>query len=720
MLRRTAPGDRSARRPGIESFTLSGEMLASLPAALVAARLRDPPADAAARAGWWSAGLLTGCAVMIKQSGFDGGLAAVACTCCATRRRGDCCRPPLMVGCALRAGVARRCCRPRASTTGGTRWSATAARATRSCPGSPVDPGESVQGLAAGGRPCRSAPLVALAAIGWRRAPLLLRLWVAAAALAVIGGGNFHPHYYQQLCAPLAALAGVGAAALLPERHRWSLAVTRRLAALAVASVAGRSGSSPGTSGSRSLFPEDPHLLHSEPVVGWLRDNTDPGDQVFVLWAAADINYLADRDPAVPYLWYRNIQAIPGALDQVRASLASPDGPRYIVGAAPAAQARQERQDLRLLHDNFHRVGKVDGIVDLRAQLSGRLDQAGDPARCARSSVSISIHSAGVWSCAADRPQPVDRRHAPGARPAAVGHAARELARRSPGRSSRASASASSTSRRGAASAARCRGRDLDGDAVVGAAGARAAAARARGRRGRWSGCRAWPAPRPARCSRRRRRRPSSPPTSSPAGRRRAPSMRRISRASALTALRPRAVSAPAWAGTAGQLHRPPQRALARRDQVAVLAGALEDQGRRARPRRGPRRRDRAAAPPRRRRRAAAARENGRRSPGDALHRHRRQHQAALHVGDAGAEAAHPLAPERPLGDGAEREHGVGVAEQRDHARRPRRAARCTTLRAGQSGSAIHSADAPSGAQPPGQQLAPRAPARRRRTASRC
>jgi hypothetical protein len=49
------------------------------------------------------------------------------------------------------------------------------------------------------------------------------------------------------------------------------------------------------------------------------------------------------------------------------------------------------------------------------------------------------------------------------------------------------------------------------------------------------------------------------------------------------------------------------------------------------------------------------------------LHRHRRQHQAALHVGDAGAEAVQPLAPERPLGDGAQREDGVAVSEQCDH-----------------------------------------------------
>jgi len=82
-----------------------------------------------------------------------------------------------------------------------------------------------------------------------------------------------------------------------------------------------------------------------------------------VLWAGADINYLADRPPAVPYLWYRNIQAIPGALDRVRDSMASPDGPRYIVGLHKPHKLDKSGKTYQLLRNNFHRVGKVDGIV---------------------------------------------------------------------------------------------------------------------------------------------------------------------------------------------------------------------------------------------------------------------------------------------------------------------------------------------------------------------
>src|SRR5919204_278004 len=62
--------------PFIESFTLSGELVAALPAVASAwCFLRWLRGGGAA---WVAlAGVLTGCAVMVKQSAFDAGLAAV-------------------------------------------------------------------------------------------------------------------------------------------------------------------------------------------------------------------------------------------------------------------------------------------------------------------------------------------------------------------------------------------------------------------------------------------------------------------------------------------------------------------------------------------------------------------------------------------------------------------------------------------------------------------
>ena len=57
--------------------------------------------------------------------------------------------------------------------------------------------------------------LALLAVMGWRRWPLLAVLWLAFATIGVVGGGNFHNHYYQQMAPPLALLAGIGGAELL-------------------------------------------------------------------------------------------------------------------------------------------------------------------------------------------------------------------------------------------------------------------------------------------------------------------------------------------------------------------------------------------------------------------------------------------------------------------------------------------------------------------------
>ena len=308
--------------PRIEAFTLSGEVLASLPSALALLAFVAYLRRGGAR--WLVVcGLLTGAAVMIKQSGFDGGLAAVAYLLW-TRRRAGLLPAATIVGCAFLPVIAGAL----SAASFDDWWYAMVTYRSQGdslFSGSPVTRADlfkdSLPAVA-----MSIGVLVALAAIGWRRGPLLLRLWVAAAALAVLGGGNFHPHYYQQLCAPLAALGGVGAARLLTERHRWSLAVTGVLAALAVASVAGLWVES-RYERIRSVFPEDPHLLHSEHVVGWLQDNTDPGDKVFGSGPEPiSTTWPTGRRPC-PTSGTATSRRSPGALDQMRASIASPRAP---------------------------------------------------------------------------------------------------------------------------------------------------------------------------------------------------------------------------------------------------------------------------------------------------------------------------------------------------------------------------------------------------------
>ena len=92
--------------PFIESFTLSGELLASL--AACASMLAFVTHLRSGRREWLVvAGLLTGCAVMLKQSGFDAG-AAAALYLVITRRREGLAPVAVLVGRRARPGRRRR------------------------------------------------------------------------------------------------------------------------------------------------------------------------------------------------------------------------------------------------------------------------------------------------------------------------------------------------------------------------------------------------------------------------------------------------------------------------------------------------------------------------------------------------------------------------------------------------------------------------------------
>src|SRR5262245_3818697 len=193
--------------PFIESFTLSGELLASLPAVLsllcfcgyLEGRERAFRHNRLllSLAG---AGLLTGIAVMIKQSAFDAGLAAVVYLLWTERRRGL--GPAgVLIGAALVPVAIAAASAARLSD-----W-------LYAVVGYRFD-GDSLLNGSLSGRahqfwltlPAAGKALgllAVLAAVGWRHSPLLARIWLGAALLGTLAGGNFHPHYYLQLVPPL-------------------------------------------------------------------------------------------------------------------------------------------------------------------------------------------------------------------------------------------------------------------------------------------------------------------------------------------------------------------------------------------------------------------------------------------------------------------------------------------------------------------------------------
>ncbi len=346
--------------PFIESFTLAGELLASLPAVLsllafvAYLRRRQLP--------WLVlAGLLAGCAMMIKQSAFDAGLAAVLLLLVRERRRGV--HPAaVLVLSALTPVTLGAVTAPQVADW----WNAVVAYRAQGDSLVTGSPEHRLQ-LLLSSLPAAATALGLLgllAAAGWCRSPLLARLWLGAALLGVLGGGNFHPHYYLQLAPPLSLLAGIGIGRLIVRPQR-ALAAACCAAAAAAVGLTVPLWFARGTAQARTIWSHDPHLVDDGELAAYVRAHTEPGQRILVIWAAADIYELADRPPAEPFLWIRNLQALPQARAAAR---------RALVERKPALVLEVQRPEAvdssgatsRILRRDYRRVTQIDGTPILR------------------------------------------------------------------------------------------------------------------------------------------------------------------------------------------------------------------------------------------------------------------------------------------------------------------------------------------------------------------
>jgi 4-amino-4-deoxy-L-arabinose transferase-like glycosyltransferase len=341
--------------PFLEAFTLAGELLASLAAVLSLLALTGYERRRAL--GWLvAAGVASGCAVMIKQSGFDAALAIVAYLLWVERKRA---LRPLAV---FVAGGAAPVMAGLFSAVSLHSWWFAVVGYRGS--GDSLVTGSVTHrlGLLADSLPgaAKGLGLLALLAVfGWRRSPLLVRLWLGAAVLGVLGGGNFHFHYYLQLVPPLAILAGGGVA--------WALSGRRRVVAAALAAAAIATAvvtvplwfESPGAQ-AEAVWPKDPHLRHDDAVVRYVDAHTGPGQKVLVLWGAANVYYLSDRPPAIPYMWRRNIEAIPGVRSRLNRALAE-RRPALVAFVQPLDSLAHTRRTAAILARDYRRAAVVDG-----------------------------------------------------------------------------------------------------------------------------------------------------------------------------------------------------------------------------------------------------------------------------------------------------------------------------------------------------------------------
>ena len=83
---------------------------------------------------------------------------------------------------------------------------------------------------------------------------------------------------------------------------------------------------------------------------------------MYVIWANAAAYWYANRPPAFRYLWYLNVQRIPGATDDVRAVLTGPSPPKAVAVYQDPGGIDKTGEVARVLAERYELVRRVGDV----------------------------------------------------------------------------------------------------------------------------------------------------------------------------------------------------------------------------------------------------------------------------------------------------------------------------------------------------------------------
>ena len=355
----------------IEGFIANGELLAGAVATAGTAAACGYMFRGHGRRWLFVSGVLAGCAMSLKQSGFDGFVAVMAC---------------LVVGGLTSERRWREVLRECAVCVAG--WASV--MAVLLLHGILLGfsawwyamAGYRIGGLNASnadwhrfGITSRLAaptmlPLATVAVIGviaWlpfhpliARKTVLIPAWMCFAIASFLTGGLFHRHYWVTLTFPFAAAAAVAigkikghvaiAIAVATLTVIPSLISTGRVIVLNRAAVA-------------ITAHDDPRLIVDELVARWYADNRTPGSTLYALCASAAMYAAADAIPPYPYLWLDGVQHGKGAQDQLVRLFAGDNPPTFVARYQNVLVCNPTGEVGTLLNDRYTQVIDLDGAV---------------------------------------------------------------------------------------------------------------------------------------------------------------------------------------------------------------------------------------------------------------------------------------------------------------------------------------------------------------------
>ncbi len=204
--------------------------------------------------------------------------------------------------------------------------------------------------------------LAGLAFVTLRRQAFPL-LWLLFAGAGFFGGVFFFPHYWMQLVGP-ACLLGALALSALPARAAIALTV---LACLPATTWTVRVAAASPDRRDRIAVP-DGRLLANRDIAPWLRAHARPADQLYAFVSSADLYYSTGLHTDFRYLWQANLEAIPSAVGQLRAYLAGPDRPAWVVLYQQPDVIDPTGAIQRALDAGYEHRITIDGYSILRAR----------------------------------------------------------------------------------------------------------------------------------------------------------------------------------------------------------------------------------------------------------------------------------------------------------------------------------------------------------------
>jgi len=186
----------------------------------------------------------------------------------------------------------------------------------------------------------------------------LMPIWAVVAVIAFATGGQFHRHYWVTVCPALSALAAIGICRVFSGRSaNWVTAGLMVPALISAVSILRLSRDQAPIKAS-----DDKRLTQEERLATWFRQNRVAGDQMYLMCAGASFYANADEDPPLPYLWFDNVQKVPGALAALRALFDRPESPRFIALQQPVSACETSTQFAEQIARNYSEVAVVDGV----------------------------------------------------------------------------------------------------------------------------------------------------------------------------------------------------------------------------------------------------------------------------------------------------------------------------------------------------------------------